>query len=114
MGAGEIPVNYLTHLNVAFGYITSDFRITNMDGVSANVYESIGDIKARNPNLKLLIALGGWKFSDPGPWQSVFPDMVSTAANQAVFIKNALKFLENYGYDGLGKFSVPVAALTVR
>ncbi|UKZ64116.1 uncharacterized protein TrAtP1_005335 [Trichoderma atroviride] len=101
MEAGEIPANYLTHLNVAFGYITSDFRITNMDGLSTNVYESVGDIKARNPNLKLLIALGGWKFSDPGPWQSVFPAMVSTAANRAVFIKNALKFLENYGYDGL-------------
>nr|WOD46715.1 hypothetical protein [Trichoderma atroviride] len=101
MDAGEIPANYLTHLNVAFGYITPDFRITNMDGLSSNVYESVGDIKARNPNLKLLIALGGWKFSDPGPWQNVFPAMVSTAANRAVFIKNALKFLENYGYDGL-------------
>lgn len=106
MGPGEIPVNYLTHLNVAFGYISPDFRITNMDGLSTNVYESIGDIKARNPNLKLLIALGGWKFSDPGPWQSVFPDMVSTAANRALFIKNALVFLENYGYDGLGKYFV--------
>lgn len=103
MEAGEIPVNYLTHLNVAFGYITPGFRITNMDGLSANVYESVGDIKSRNPNLKLLIALGGWKFSDPGPWQSVFPNMVSTAANRAVFIKNSLAFLENYGYDGLGK-----------
>ncbi|KAL7895963.1 glycoside hydrolase family 18 protein [Trichoderma sp. TUCIM 5745] len=101
MEAGEIPVNYLTHLNVAFGYITPEFQITNMDGLSTDVYEKVGDIKARNPNLKLLIALGGWKFSDPGPWQSVFPVMVSTAANRAVFIKNALRFLENFGYDGL-------------
>lgn len=106
MEAGEIPVNYLTHLNVAFGYITPEFQITNMDGLSTDVYEKVGDIKARNPNLKLLIALGGWKFSDPGPWQSVFPVMVSTAANRAVFIKNALRFLENFGYDGLGMFFV--------
>ncbi|KAM0518034.1 hypothetical protein ACHAPE_004436 [Trichoderma viride] len=101
MEAGEIPVNYLTHLNVAFGYITPDFRITNMDGVSPDIYQSVGDVKSRNPNLKLLIALGGWRFSDPGPRQSVFPDMVSTAANRAIFIKNTLEFLENYGYDGL-------------
>ncbi|KAM0471051.1 hypothetical protein ACHAPX_009621 [Trichoderma viride] len=72
-----------------------------MDGLSTNVYERVGDIKARNPSLKLLIALGGWEFSDPGPWQSVFPAMVSKAANRAVFIKNALRFLENFGYDGL-------------
>jgi chitinase len=114
MEAGEIPANYLTHLNVAFGYITPDFQITNMDGLSTNVYERVGDIKARNPSLKLLIALGGWEFSDPGPWQSVFPAMVSKAANRAVFIKNALRFLESFGYDGLGKFLVFVIDLAVR
>ncbi|KAL7815591.1 glycoside hydrolase family 18 protein [Trichoderma gracile] len=101
MGPGEIPVNHLTHLNVAFGYITPDFRITNMDGLSPDIYRDVGDVKARNPNLKLLIALGGWKFSDPGPWQAVFPTMVSTQANRAAFIQNALGFLEEYGYDGI-------------
>ncbi|KAH0499712.1 hypothetical protein TgHK011_006887 [Trichoderma gracile] len=101
MGPGEIPVNHLTHLNIAFGYITPDFRITNMDGLSPDIYRDVGDVKARNPNLKLLIALGGWKFSDPGPWQAVFSTMVSTQANRAAFIQNALGFLEEYGYDGI-------------
>ncbi|KAL9560669.1 hypothetical protein ACKAV7_015160 [Fusarium commune] len=101
MGVGEIPVNYLTHLIVSFGYIDSNFRIANMDGLSSDVYRSVGEIKAQNPGLKIMIALGGWTFNDPGPWQSVFPTMVSSQANRATFIKNLLGFLSEYGYDGV-------------
>ncbi|ATY61069.1 glycoside hydrolase family 18 [Cordyceps militaris] len=101
MSIGEIPVNYLTHLNVAFGYIDSNFRITNMDGLSSDIYKDIGQVKIRNPGLKIMIALGGWAFSDPGPWQSVFPTMVSSQANRAAFIQNLLGFLSEYGYDGV-------------
>lgn len=103
MSVGEIPVNYLTHLIVSFGYIDSNFRIANMDGLSSDVYRNVGEIKAQNPGLKIMIALGGWTFNDPGPWQSVFPTMVSSQANRATFIKNLLGFLSEYGYDGVGK-----------
>ncbi|KAM3426153.1 hypothetical protein NHJ13734_009626 [Beauveria thailandica] len=101
MSIGEIPVSYLTHLNVAFGYIDSSFRITNMDGLSSDIYRDIGQVKLRNPGLKIMIALGGWTFSDPGPWQSVFPTMVSSQSNRATFIKNLLGFFSEYGYDGV-------------
>ncbi|UKZ58865.1 uncharacterized protein TrAtP1_000187 [Trichoderma atroviride] len=101
MAVGEIPVNYLTHLNIAFGYISHDFRITNMDGVSSDLYRNLGNLKARNPNLKIVISLGGWAFSDPGPWRSVFPTMTSSSANRATFIQNLLGFLSEYGYDGV-------------
>ncbi|TQW02709.1 bacteriodes thetaiotaomicron symbiotic chitinase [Cordyceps javanica] len=49
MGLDEIPVELLTHLNVAFGYISEDFRITNMDGISDDLYRNMGNVKARNP-----------------------------------------------------------------
>jgi chitinase len=65
---GEIPIDQLTHLNIAFGYIDKDFRITNMDGIAADLYKNAGNLKAKNPDLKIIIALGGWTFSDPGPW----------------------------------------------
>ena len=66
MSPGEIPVNLLTHLNVAFGYINSAFQVTNMDGLSTDIYKNVGNVKSRNPSLKLIIALGGWSFTDPG------------------------------------------------
>lgn len=102
MSLGEIPVNRLTHLNIAFGYIGYDFQITNMDGIQSEIYKNIGNLKLRNPDLKILIALGGWDFSDPETtWQSVFPILVSSAANRAAFITNLLQFLSEYGYDGV-------------
>ncbi|KAG7415033.1 Killer toxin subunits alpha/beta [Fusarium oxysporum f. sp. rapae] len=101
MGPGEIPVELLTHLFVSFGYINSAFEVTNMDGIASHIYKDIGNVKARNPSLKIVIALGGWAFSDPGPWKEVFPKMVSTKANRATFINNLLGFLSQYGYDGV-------------
>lgn len=101
MSIGEIPVHMLTHLNVAFGYITHDFEITNMDGVPAEIYKNVGNVKLKNPGIKILISLGGWAFNDPGTWQSVFPDLASTASNRATFIDNLLGFLSEYGYDGV-------------
>ncbi|KFY47830.1 hypothetical protein V496_10420 [Pseudogymnoascus sp. VKM F-4515 (FW-2607)] len=101
MNPSEIPVSMLTHLNVAFGYISHDFQITNMDGISPTMYQNAAAVKSKNPNLKVLIALGGWTFSDPGVWQNVFPTMASTAENRATFIRNALGWLSQYGYDGI-------------
>jgi chitinase len=66
MNPSEIPVSMLTHLNVAFGYINHDFQITNIDGISPTMYQNAAAVKSKNPNLKVLIALGGWSFSDPG------------------------------------------------
>ncbi|KAL2683336.1 hypothetical protein Neosp_007806 [[Neocosmospora] mangrovei] len=101
MGPGEIPVELLTHLFVSFGYINADFQVTNMDGIDPAIYKNIGNVKARNPNLKIVIALGGWTFSDPGPWQDKFPSLASTKENRATFINNLLGFLSEYGYDGV-------------
>ncbi|TID06522.1 Chitotriosidase-1 [Colletotrichum higginsianum] len=72
-----------------------------MDGIDPGLYKSIGNVKARNPSLKIVIALGGWTFSDPGPWQKVFPTLASTKENRAIFIQNLIGFLSEYGYDGV-------------
>ncbi|KAI0190613.1 glycoside hydrolase family 18 protein [Astrocystis sublimbata] len=101
MNPSEIPVQMLTHLNVAFGYINSAFKVTNMDGVSPEIYRAAANVKSINPDVKVSIALGGWSFSDPGPWQSIFPTMVSSSANRKKFITNLMGFLSEYGYDGV-------------
>ena len=64
-----------------------------MDGVSPDIYQRLTNTKQTNPNLKVMVALGGWSFTDPGEFQSVFPTLVSTEANRALFISNLLGFL---------------------
>lgn len=45
--------------------------------------------------------LQGWTHNDPGPYQKVFSDMASTAANRKKFIQNILGFMTQYGFDGV-------------
>lgn len=92
MTPAEIPATMLTHLNVAFAYINSAFEVTNMDGIPSELYKSMGDVKSKNPDLKLVISIGGWTFRDPGDYQAIFPTMVSNSANRANFITNLLKW----------------------
>lgn len=42
-----------------------------MDGVSPSLYKDLTSLKSKNADLKVMVALGGWSFTDPGPWQSV-------------------------------------------
>lgn len=102
MTPDEIPVNDISHLIFAFAFITpAEFKITNMPDVRSELFEQVTFLKNKNPDLVIQIALGGWTHNDPGKWQTVFSDMVSTQANRSKFIKNLLGFLSQYGFDGV-------------
>ncbi|RGP61415.1 glycosyl hydrolases family 18 [Fusarium longipes] len=102
MSPHEIPVHDITHLIFSFGFVTpGDFRITNMPDVKSSLLTQVAGLKDKNPNLSVMIALGGWTHNDPGKYQTVFSDMVSTRANRQLFIKNLLGFLSQYGFDGV-------------
>lgn len=102
MRPNEIPVYDITHLIFSFGFITpGDFRISNMPDVKPELFEEVITLKDKNPDLQVLIALGGWTHNDPGKWQTVFSDLASTAANRRKFITNLLGFLSQYGFDGV-------------
>ncbi|KAF2137101.1 glycoside hydrolase family 18 protein [Aplosporella prunicola CBS 121167] len=103
MTPAEIPINKLTHLIFSFAYISPGpaFKIITMDGLSPNLFSQVVALKDRNPNLKVLVALGGWTYTDPGKYQPVFSNMVASAATRAAFIRNLLGFLSEYGFDGV-------------
>lgn len=63
MKPSEIPVQLLTHLIFAFGFVTDDFRVTNMPDVPPDMFGEVTDLKQKNPNMKVLVALGGWTFN---------------------------------------------------
>ncbi|RMZ83679.1 hypothetical protein DV738_g1033, partial [Chaetothyriales sp. CBS 135597] len=102
MSIDQIPVGSLTHLMFSFGYITpGDFQIVPMDDLDENLFTKMASLKQRNQGLKVMIALGGWTFNDPGATQNVFHDVVSTKSNREMFIGNLLSFLRQYAFDGV-------------
>ncbi|KAK7732719.1 hypothetical protein SLS63_004974 [Diaporthe eres] len=106
MGLDDIPVNSLTHLYFSFASITpGDYSITGMKGDDQNLPEwlftNFTALKQKNPALKTVIAIGGWTFNDPGPTQTVFSTMVSSAETRKAFIDNLMSFLREYSLDGV-------------
>ncbi|KAI0971243.1 carbohydrate-binding module family 18 [Xylaria arbuscula] len=99
----NIPVGSLTHLHLAFGYITpGSYDIAMMPGVPDSVITDVMALKQHNPGIKMIISLGGWTFSDNGnDTQPVFGDIVSSTGNQLKFISKLLAFVNQYGFDGV-------------
>ena len=54
-------------------------------------------LKGTNPNVKLLLALGGWNDSRTNKYSILLAD----AAKRASFVTNAVSFIQQYGFDGL-------------
>ncbi|KAE8308462.1 glycoside hydrolase superfamily, partial [Aspergillus transmontanensis] len=92
----------LTHLIFSFGFIAPNtYKLLPMPDTEEGLFKQITDVKKKNSNLKVLVALGGWTHTDPGPYREVFTTMVSSPANRQMFITNLLSFLTQYGLDGV-------------
>ena len=59
-------------------------------------YERFNDLKKINPNLKTLLAVGGWNLAS-----APFTKMVATAENRQDFADYSVTFLKSNGFDGL-------------
>ena len=98
-----IPIDSISHLNVAFGYILPDtFTIAPMPGVHIETIKNITAIKQRAPGLQIWLSLGGWTYSDNDTnTQPVWGDVVRTPASRAQFITNLASFMTEWGFDGV-------------
>lgn len=92
----KLDANRLTHINYAFANIGSDFKIVlgYPDKDPAN-FKMLQDLKKINPDLKILISVGGWT------WSGKFSDAAATEASRSAFAAGCVEFITRYGLDGV-------------
>ncbi|CAI9715520.1 acidic mammalian chitinase-like [Octopus vulgaris] len=91
----DIDPTLCTHINYAFGKVVGN-EIHKVEWNDDALISRVLDLKKRNPNLKVSIAVGGWNARSPA-----FSQLVSSQQNINAFLTNSIKFLRKYGFDGL-------------
>lgn len=98
----ELNLSGYSHVNFAFAFFDpGSFQIAPMDSNSAGLYSRFTALKNKYNGLQTWISVGGWSFTDPGPTQQAFSKMTSSSGNRQTFISGLLKFMNQYGFDGI-------------
>ena len=82
----------LTHINYSFAHIKSDFE--SLDIKTSSRLKKIAALKDQNPDLKVLLAVGGWGAGN-------FSEMAADETHRKNFCKNCLAAMEQYNLDGI-------------
>jgi len=99
--------NYVTHINYAFGHVNATFdgvvfARPNSEGVvnetsarnSEERLRSIVALKQQNPNLKVLISIGGWGSGN-------FSEMAADPVKRLAFAADCQRLILEFGLDGI-------------
>ena len=74
-----------------------EFTINMFFQIIKGLYEQLNDLKAINPSLKTLLAVGGWNMGS-----KPFSDMSKDEKHRMTFTNSTIKFLRKWRFDGLG------------
>lgn len=64
--------------------------------MTAPSYKELNGLRQRNPDLKTLLAVGGWRFGS-----QKFSLMANNASTRQTFVSSAVAFLREHAFDGL-------------
>ena len=84
----------LSHINFAFARIDDSGRVVFEDSRFASALKSLLALKQRNPQLKVLVSVGGWEADG-------FSDAALSEASRTTFAQSAVAFLREHKADGI-------------
>ena len=91
----SIDANKLTHINYAFVNVQDSMAwLTNMETDTVN-FRILNQLKKVNPDLKILISIGGWT------WSGNFSDATLTPSSRRKFAKTSVEIVADYDLDGV-------------
>merc|ERR1712130_1043861 len=101
----DIDATLCTHMYFSFakmckgggGWTLCPYEWNDQDEPwTEGLYTRMQKKKSQNPELKTLIAVGGWNHGSSG-----FKEMVATTEGIEIWVKNAIKYAQDNGFDGV-------------
>ena len=90
-----ISAKMLTHINYAFVDVKDSMAwLTNLETDTIN-FRRLNYLKKDNPDLKIIISIGGWA------WSENFSDAVLTENSRKKFATSSVAIVEQYNLDGV-------------
>jgi chitinase len=90
----DIPATKLTHINYAFARIDTDGQAVFPHAGVPYQLEYLRSLKARNPQLKILLSIGGWEAEG-------FSDAALSQASREKFARSVVALLRAHSLDGV-------------
>ena len=72
--------------------------------IDQGFYRQFTELKSQNPQLKTMLAVGGYADSNI---DDKYSQLVSSKRNIDRFVRSAVKLLTNYDFDGLCRLGIP-------
>ncbi len=94
MPVQNVDAGKLTHINYAFADIDQGKIVLRLKTDSLNLVQLVGK-KTQNPDLKILISIGGWV------WSNWFSDAALTPESRSKFAGSAIELMLKYKLDGI-------------
>ena len=91
----QIAAEKLTHINYAFVNVKDNQAFLQNLKTDTTNFARLNTLKSRNPNLQLLISIGGWS------WSENFSNAVLTDSLRKVFAISAVEIIRKYKLDGV-------------
>ena len=89
----EVPdPHVMTHINYAFGHVNDSFDGVRIDNPER--LKMIVGLKQQNPQLKVLLSIGGWG-------SGRFSEMAASKENRAKFANDCLRVVKEFVLDGI-------------